>query len=156
MKTIIIAGLFSIAATGAFAADLTIDQLRTCRFDSLSLDRQKEQLDSFGDDVDSERRTLDIKRPFLETRLAMINSFNGGTPEYNYSVREEFRRDAEEYNSLLRQYKRDKKIFNDRSDQYNERVNRFNNSCVGKSASGADIQEVCGDSNDEYCRGFDN
>lgn len=138
----------------AEAHDQLLSDLRACRDEAIAYTEQDEELDAESDRLDSRSTSLEIQRAFLDTRLNMINSFDGGTADYQYQVREDFNRDSQAFNEELHVLNKAKADYNAALDRNSARLDRIKDRCGELAVSQSDLEEVCGESSNWFCTSF--
>lgn len=140
--------LLLVASSTTFAADFeSAAELRQCGKDLNSLNESRGKVES----VSKELSGLDLRATFMRTRIEIQEAWVA-----DYNARMRLNADLSEYNAFVRELSRRYDRHNRNIDKFNERLQEFRSSCLGRSfdPDGDMYKEVCKDTNEYFalCR----
>lgn len=131
----------------------TLELLRTCRDEAIALEGTEQELRAASATIDAQSKALAAARAALERRMTKIERSREGTPEAQQQLRLDFNRDSQAYNDAASAFNAAREALDAKGEGQSLRLERYKERCAELSVAKADLEAVCGESADWFCRG---
>lgn len=133
------------------AHEQLLKELRICKNEAIALQKSSDGLDADQKSIESSSTLLDMQRSTLESQISMIRNSQYPMPFIEAQVQT----DTQTYNNHVRELNAAKREYNTDLQQYNNRLDHYKSRCQNMEATHSEISEVCGNSQDWFCSGFE-
>lgn len=130
-----------------------LELLRACRGEALALEGTEQELRAASAAIETQGAALAAAQAALERRMALIARSGAGTAEAQKQLKIDFNRDAQAYNEAASAFNGARESLAARTEGQGLRLQRYQERCSGLSVAKADLEAVCGESDDWFCRG---
>ncbi len=129
----------------------SIKELRVCKNEAIALKKSSDGLEGDQKSLERSSSLLDMQRATLETQISMVRSSQYPMP----FIEAQIQTDTQTYNNHVRELNAAKREYRTDLQQYNNRLDHYKSRCQSIEAKHSEITEVCGNSQDWFCSGFE-
>lgn len=133
----------------------TLATLRSCQSEAIALEASEEELGAEFAEISAKSEALLAVKAALDKRQAQIDRAQSGTPAEQKQLRLDFNRDSQAYNEAVSAFSRSKQIYEAKVEEQSRRLQHFEGGCANLYVVKADMEAVCGKSDDMFCRALE-
>lgn len=133
----------------------TLATLRSCQSEAIALEAREEELSLEFAEISARSESLLAVKAALDKRQTLIDRSQSGTPAEQKQLRLDFNRDSQAYNEAVSAFSRSKEIYEAKVEEQSRRLQHFEGGCANLYVVKADMEAVCGKSDDMFCRALE-
>lgn len=133
----------------------TLARLRACQSEAIALEESEEGLSLEFEEINARSAALLAVKAALDKRKAQIDRSQSGTPAEQKQVRLDFNRDSQSYNEAVSAFSSSKQGYEAKVEEQSRRLQHFEEGCANLYVVKADMEAVCGKSDDWFCRALE-
>lgn len=133
----------------------TLQALRACQSAAIALEGAEKELDVAREAVSAQSDALRVAKEALDQHSTMIDFSGPGTSDEQKQLRADFNRDAQAYSDAVSAFERTRDLYAARVEEQNHRRKGYDDRCADLVVLEYDMEAVCGESDDWFCRSFE-
>lgn len=133
----------------------TLATLRSCQSEAIALEAREEELSLEFAEISARSESLLAVKAALDRRQTLIDRSQSGTPAEQKQLRLDFNRDSQAYNEAVSAFSHSKEIYEAKVEEQSRRLQHFEGGCANLYVVKADMEAVCGKSDDMFCRALE-
>jgi hypothetical protein len=133
----------------------TLQGLRACQGEAIALEVGEKELDAAYEEINAQSNALLVEKTALDQRVTLLNRLGQGTPEEQKQLRADFNRDSQAYNAAVSAFGRAQDLYAAKVEEYNNQRQGYDDRCADLFVLKYDLETVCGESADWFCRSLE-